>query len=62
MKIQLPWKVRIQSAHAAITRHRGGRLSQTTNRYFETKEIALVKYPGCKPIYAPGEAFTNDKT
>ena len=57
LKVQLPWKVRVGSLHAGVTRRRNGTLTRTTNIYFETKEAALSACPGSRPIYVPGEAW-----
>jgi hypothetical protein len=56
MRIEMPYKVYFQSPHAAVTRHRGGRLSQTTSRYFATREEA-VKFCGDpkRVLHRPGE-------
>lgn len=58
MRIEMPYKVYIQSPHAAVTRHRSGRLSQTTSRYFATKDEALKFCGDAKRIlHRPGECF-----
>lgn len=55
----LPWKVYFQNHHAGVTRHRDGRETKTTSRYFETKADALVFAAGDerRVLYRPGEAW-----
>ena len=58
MRIEMPYKVKVWSDHAAVTVDRFGRGRKITSRYFVTKEEA-IKFCGneSRVLYAPGEAF-----
>lgn len=63
-RVELPFKVFFENAHAGVTRYRDGSERRTTSRYFATKAEA-VAFAGGKERrvrYAPGEAFTWRET
>jgi len=57
-RIELPYKVYFENAHAGVTRYRNGREARVTSKYFATKEEA-VAFCGDerRVLYRPGEAW-----
>jgi len=59
MRVQLPYKVFFENAHAGVTRYRDGSERRVTSRYFATLEEAMAFCGGkrSRVKYAPGEAY-----